>query len=165
MYHIFCIHASTDGHLGCFHVLAVAYGAAPFSTKYLKAVCTNISFLLTPHSPHNLPEPTWATPAQGTKPNDTANRLTCSAPCAAARHCFSFFPPAFSAFCFPSATLVFTLLFCATRSLEHLRATTVSNSSFFQRVCFPFWYRFPGLHHSKNADHLHVCSLHQKTNL
>ena len=28
MYHIFLIHSSVDGHLGCFHVLAVANSAA-----------------------------------------------------------------------------------------------------------------------------------------
>uniref|UniRef100_A0A8D0N5M2 Uncharacterized protein n=1 Tax=Sus scrofa TaxID=9823 RepID=A0A8D0N5M2_PIG len=28
MYHIFCAHSSVDGHLGCFHVLAVANSAA-----------------------------------------------------------------------------------------------------------------------------------------
>ena len=28
MYHIFFIHSSGGGHLGCFHVLAVVYGAA-----------------------------------------------------------------------------------------------------------------------------------------
>ena len=28
MYHIFLIHASADGHLGGFHVLAIVYGAA-----------------------------------------------------------------------------------------------------------------------------------------
>ena len=28
MYHYFFIHSSVDGHLGCFHVLAVVYSAA-----------------------------------------------------------------------------------------------------------------------------------------
>uniref|UniRef100_A0A4X1TXR8 Uncharacterized protein n=1 Tax=Sus scrofa TaxID=9823 RepID=A0A4X1TXR8_PIG len=28
MYHIFLIHSSVDGHLGCFHVLAIANSAA-----------------------------------------------------------------------------------------------------------------------------------------
>ena len=28
MYHIFLIHSSVDGHLGCFHVLAIADSAA-----------------------------------------------------------------------------------------------------------------------------------------
>ena len=28
MYHIFCIHSSVDGHLGCFHTLAIVNGAA-----------------------------------------------------------------------------------------------------------------------------------------
>ena len=28
MYHNFCIHSSVDGHLGCFHVLAVVKSAA-----------------------------------------------------------------------------------------------------------------------------------------
>ena len=28
MYHNFLIHSSVDGHLGCFHVLAIANGAA-----------------------------------------------------------------------------------------------------------------------------------------
>ena len=28
MYHIIFIHSSVDGHLGCFHVLAIAYSAA-----------------------------------------------------------------------------------------------------------------------------------------
>ena len=28
MYHIFFIHSSDDGHLGCFHVLAVVHSAA-----------------------------------------------------------------------------------------------------------------------------------------
>ena len=28
MYHIFVIHSSVDGHLGCFHVLAIISGAA-----------------------------------------------------------------------------------------------------------------------------------------
>ena len=28
MYHIFFIHSSVDGHLGCFHVLATVYSAA-----------------------------------------------------------------------------------------------------------------------------------------
>ena len=28
VYHIFLIHSSVDGHLGCFHVLAIAYSAA-----------------------------------------------------------------------------------------------------------------------------------------
>ena len=28
MYHVFFIHSSVDGHLGCFHVLAIVYSAA-----------------------------------------------------------------------------------------------------------------------------------------
>ena len=28
MYHVLFIHPSVDGHLGCFHVLAVVYSAA-----------------------------------------------------------------------------------------------------------------------------------------
>ena len=28
MYHIFCIHSSVDGHLGCFHILAIGNSAA-----------------------------------------------------------------------------------------------------------------------------------------
>ena len=28
MYHIFFIHSSVDGHLGCFHVLAIVHRAA-----------------------------------------------------------------------------------------------------------------------------------------
>ena len=28
MYHIFCIHSSVDGHLGCFQVLAIVSSAA-----------------------------------------------------------------------------------------------------------------------------------------
>ena len=28
MYHIFLIHSSVDGHLGCFHVLDIVYRAA-----------------------------------------------------------------------------------------------------------------------------------------
>ena len=28
MYHIFCVHSSVDGHLGCFHALAIVNSAA-----------------------------------------------------------------------------------------------------------------------------------------
>ena len=32
MYHSFLIHSSADGHLGCFHVLAIANSAADHSS-------------------------------------------------------------------------------------------------------------------------------------
>ena len=42
MYHIFSIHSSVDGHLGCFHVLAIVNSATirllpDFSTETLQA--------------------------------------------------------------------------------------------------------------------------------
>ena len=48
MYHVFFIHSSVDGHLGCFHVLAVVNSASVNSGvhvfNYLIKVCGYLPF-------------------------------------------------------------------------------------------------------------------------
>ena len=58
MYHLFFIHLSIDGHLGCFHALAVVHGAAvnidmPVSFKTFLFIfgCTGSSLLCAALSP------------------------------------------------------------------------------------------------------------------
>jgi len=52
MYHIFLIHSSVNGHLGCFHVLDIVTSAAvnigvhvSFSRKALSRLCPRVGFL------------------------------------------------------------------------------------------------------------------------
>ena len=49
MYHIFFIHSSADGHVGCFHVLAVVNSASVnigmHVCHYLIKVCVSIYLL------------------------------------------------------------------------------------------------------------------------
>ena len=52
MYHNFFIHSSVDGHLGCFHVLAIINGAAvnigmhvSFQFWFSQSVCQVVGWL------------------------------------------------------------------------------------------------------------------------
>ena len=53
MYHIFLIHSSIDGHLGCFHVLAIINSAAKNFWVYI-TFKTNFSFFLREKNPRNI---------------------------------------------------------------------------------------------------------------
>ena len=52
MYHIFFIYSSVDGHLGCFHVLAIVNSAAmntevhvPFELWFCLDICPGVGLL------------------------------------------------------------------------------------------------------------------------
>ena len=42
IYHIFFIHSSVDGHLGCFHVLAIVNSAAPALLFFTRGLSPSI---------------------------------------------------------------------------------------------------------------------------
>ena len=51
-YHIFLIHSSVDGHLGCFHVFAIVYSVAInmgcmylFECKFYPDICPGVGLL------------------------------------------------------------------------------------------------------------------------
>jgi hypothetical protein len=44
MYHIFCIHSSVEGHLGCFHLLAIINKAAMNIVDHISLLFVGTSF-------------------------------------------------------------------------------------------------------------------------
>ena len=50
MYHIFCIHYSDQGHLGCFHLLAVINKASMNIVEHVSLLYDGTSFGFMPNS-------------------------------------------------------------------------------------------------------------------
>jgi hypothetical protein len=44
MYHIFCIHSSVEGHLGCFQLLAIINKAAMNIVEHVSLLYVGVSF-------------------------------------------------------------------------------------------------------------------------
>ena len=58
MYHSFLIHSSADGHLGCFHVLAIINSAVPETNLHPYLFCLSfylLYFVLPPFEDNGLP--------------------------------------------------------------------------------------------------------------